>query len=989
MPACRKELFVLRRDTSVHGGRDAAALVRSHDWSRTPLGLPETWPQPLKTLVEVMLASDQPMFIAWGDERTLLYNDPYAEILATKHPSALGRPFLEVWFEIRDDLVPIVDLAFAGESVHMDDITLIMQRRGYEEETHFSFSYTPVRDEAGKVAGMFCACTETTEQVLAKRRREADAERLRRMFERAPGFICILRGPTHEVEFVNLAHRELFGSENWLGKSVRDATPELAEQGFHALLDRVYSTGERYVGSGEAVRFRRSQDGRELQIIHDFIYEPMIDEYGQIIGIFCEGFDVTETHRARETLRAHAERQGFLLRLEERLRDLQDPRKVIAASSEALGLHLGAREVVYAEIDGSGDHAIVEHGWNDGTKSNAGIHKLEAFGKSFIHDLEQGHAVAIPDVTRDPRTSAPTALEAFANASVAAFVNIPLIKSGRLVAVLAVHQETPRIWSVEEVALTEEVAQRNWAAVERARAEQHLRDSQAQFRSLVEAIPHLVWTAGPRGEWEYASPQWQAYTGQSMQEAKELGWLEVVHLDDRERTIQAWDAADRFGLVDVEHRLRRHDGSFRWFRTTAAPLSAENGGTRWFGTCSDFEDQVAARDVLARSREDLEHEVLARTEELEQAHSALRQSQKLEAMGQLTGGVAHDFNNLLTPIVGSLDMLQRRALGGERERRMIDGAIQAAERAKVLVQRLLAFARRQPLKVEPVDLAGLVDGMADLVASTTGPQIKVVVETTEGLPAALTDRNQLEMALLNLSVNARDAMPDGGTLRITTGSEGIGRGHRSGLPPGTYIRLSVADTGVGMDEETLARAIEPFFSTKGVGKGTGLGLSMVHGLASQLGGALAIASRRGLGTNVDLWLRVAEMQPAPDEKGDQPATRGEGIGTALLVDDEALVRASTAEMLADLGYSVVEAASAEEALRLMRNGVRPDVLVTDHLMPGMSGTDLARHARDARRDLPVLIVSGYADLDGIAPDLPRLIKPFRSNELAVALQGLA
>jgi PAS domain S-box-containing protein len=982
-------MFVLRKDPPIHGGCDAAALVRSHDWSNTPLGLAETWPQPLKTLVDVMLASNQPMFIAWGDERTLLYNDPYAEILATKHPSALGRPFLEVWSEIRDDLVPIVDLAFAGESVHMDDITLIMQRRGYAEETHFSFSYTPVRDEAGDVAGMFCACTETTEQVLAKRRREADAERLRRMFERAPGFICILRGPTHVVEFVNLAHRELFGSESWLGKSVRDATPEFAEQGVHALLDRVYSTGERRVGRGEPVRYRRSPGGPELEIIHDFIYEPMIDDFGQIIGIFCEGFDVTETYRARETLRAHALRQDFLLALEERLRDLQDPRRVIAASSEALGRHLGAREVVYVEIDGSGDHTIMEHGWNDGTISNAGVHRLEEFGKSFIDALERGSTVAIPDVNRDPRTSAPKALETFAKASVAAFVNVPLIKSGRLVAVLAVHQERPRTWTEEEVALTEQVAQRNWAAVERARAEQHLRESQAQFRTLVEAIPHLVWTSCPRGKWKYASPQWQEYTGQSMEEAQGSGWLDVVHPQDRERTLQAWVVAGSLGLVDIEHRLRRHDGVFRWFRTTAAPLRTEPGATQWFGTCSDFEDQVAAREVLARSREDLEHEVLARTEELAQAHNALRQSQKLEAMGQLTGGVAHDFNNLLTPIVGSLDMLQRRGLGGERERRMIEGAIQSAERAKILVQRLLAFARRQPLKEEPVDLAGLVDGMADLVASTTGPQIKVVVESTEGIPAAMTDRNQLEMALLNLSVNARDAMPDGGTLRITTGSEAIGRGHRSRLPPGTYIRLSVADTGIGMDEETLARAIEPFFSTKGVGKGTGLGLSMVHGLASQLGGALTIASRPGLGTNVDLWLRVADMQPAPDEKGDQPAIRGEGAGTALLVDDEALVRASTAEMLADLGYSVVEAASAEEALRLMRSGVRPDVLVTDHLMPGMSGTDLARHAREARRDLPVLIVSGYADLDGIAPDLPRLIKPFRSNELAVALQGLA
>ena len=210
------------------------------------------------------------------------------------------------------------------------------------------------------------------------------------------------------------------------------------------------------------------------------------------------------------------------------------------------------------------------------------------------------------------------------------------------------------------------------------------------------------------------------------------------------------------------------------------------------------------------------------------AEEALRQAQKMEAMGQLTGGVAHDFNNLLTPIVGALDMLRRKGLGGNREQRLIDGAAQSAERAKTLVQRLLAFARRQPLQPVAVDVAKLVIGMADLIRSTSGPQIRVVVEVQDDLAPAKADPNQLEMALLNLSVNARDAMPDGGTLRISAGEEQVGFGHTSKLEPGRYIRLSVADTGLGMDETTLARAVEPFFSTKGVGKGTGLGLSMVH-----------------------------------------------------------------------------------------------------------------------------------------------------------------
>ena len=386
-----------------------------------------------------------------------------------------------------------------------------------------------------------------------------------------------------------------------------------------------------------------------------------------------------------------------------------------------------------------------------------------------------------------------------------------------------------------------------------------------------------------------------------------------------------------------------------------------------------------ARDITEDKR---------RQAELELAQDALRQSQKMEAMGNLTGGVAHDFNNLLTPILGSLDMLQRRGLGNEREQRLIAGALESADRAKTLIQRLLAFARRQPLQTTSVDLSPLVKGMAELISSTTGPQIKVVVDAPEGFPPAKADPNQLEMAILNLAVNARDAMPEGGTLRITIDGETVGRQHRSNVAPGRYLRLSVVDTGSGMDEATLSRAVEPFYSTKGVGKGTGLGLSMVHGLASQLGGALTISSTPGIGTNVELWLPQSAEPLVYAEPEARASPVSKGSGTALLVDDEDLVRLSTADMLIDLGYSVVEAASAEEALKLVERGLQPDVLVTDHLMPGMTGTELARMLQDSRPGTRVLIVSGYAEAEGVAPDLPRLTKPFRSVDLAESLAAL-
>ena len=384
-----------------------------------------------------------------------------------------------------------------------------------------------------------------------------------------------------------------------------------------------------------------------------------------------------------------------------------------------------------------------------------------------------------------------------------------------------------------------------------------------------------------------------------------------------------------------------------------------------------------ARDVTGRLRAKAD---------LATAQEALRQAQKMEAIGQLTGGVAHDFNNLLTPIVGALDLLQRKGLGGEREKRLIDGAALSAERARTLVQRLLAFARRQPLQAVAVDVAALVRGMIDLVASTIGPQIRVLVEAPHDLPTATADPNQLEMALLNLVVNARDAMPDGGTLRIAAMPETIVQD--GDLAPGRYICLSVTDTGTGMSAETMARAVEPFFSTKGVGKGTGLGLSMVHGLASQLGGALRLRSTAGEGTCVELWLPQGQAV-APLVSAAVPPVLEASRGTALLVDDEEFVRLSTAAMLGELGYDVVEADSAEAALALIDAGMAPDLVVTDHLMPGMTGSDFARRLLRGDPALPVLVISGYAESEGIAPDLPRLTKPFRRDELLRSLVALS
>jgi PAS domain S-box-containing protein len=528
---------------------------------------------------------------------------------------------------------------------------------------------------------------------------------------------------------------------------------------------------------------------------------------------------------------------------------------------------------------------------------------------------------------------------------------------------------------------------------ERSRAEADLQMTAERLQLATENAEIGFWDVDPLNDILTWPPRTKAMFGISPDVRVSMrDFYDGLHPDDREATSAAYAAAadpDRRALYDVEYRtIGKEDGVIRWVAAKGRGVFDPAGRCiRVAGTAIDITARKQAEEQLHVLNETLETRVAERTAELEAAHEQLRQSQKLEAMGSLTGGVAHDFNNLLTPIVGALDMLQRRGVGGEREQRLISVAAQSAERAKTLVQRLLAFSRRQPLQPVPVDLGALVENMAGLVSSTTGPQIRVAVDVASDLPRARADPNQLEMALLNLSVNARDAMPDGGTLRISASAQTVRAGQEPGLKAGRYICLSVADTGVGMDEATLARAVEPFFSTKGFGKGTGLGLSMVHGLASQLGGVLVIKSKPGLGTNIELWLPQTDesAEASVAATGAEP-TRGRGV--ALLVDDEEAVRLSTAEMLADLGYGVLEADSAEAALRLIGNGERVQLVITDHLMPGMTGTGLAHAMRERHPDIAVLILSGYADVDGLASDLPRLTKPFRKDQLAASLAGL-
>lgn len=426
----------------------------------------------------------------------------------------------------------------------------------------------------------------------------------------------------------------------------------------------------------------------------------------------------------------------------------------------------------------------------------------------------------------------------------------------------------------------------------------------------------------------------------------------------------------------------------------AAVLTAQRARARQYEIRAHLEAQRGAAEQLERlvaqrteALEQANAQLRAESERRERAQSALLQAQKVETMGQLVSGVAHDFNNLLMAVIGNLDLLAKSLCNDSRQLRLLNGAMEGARRGATLTQRLLAFARKQELQSRATDVLSLVEDMRGLIERSVGPMVAVKIVSNGSPPPVSIDPNQLEMALLNLAVNARDAMPMGGILTFAL-DHTVADANDTALPPGRYVRISIQDTGEGMDAPTLARAVEPFFSTKGVGKGTGLGLSMVHGLASQSGGAFRLESQVGAGTKAELWLPVANAV-AEKPTRPEPSETVRARATILLVDDDFLIAGSTAALLEDLGHEVVEAHSGPEALAICDGGLRPDLVITDHAMPGMTGTELALRLRARDPKLPILLATGYADLgrEKSIP-LPRLAKPYTQQQLSSEIAQL-
>jgi PAS domain S-box-containing protein len=513
---------------------------------------------------------------------------------------------------------------------------------------------------------------------------------------------------------------------------------------------------------------------------------------------------------------------------------------------------------------------------------------------------------------------------------------------------------------------------------ERKAAEDALKESQEQFRLLVHGVSdyaiYMLDLEGIVTNWNLGAHRIKGYSAEEI-----IGSHFSKFYTDEDRRAgepqKTLEAVEREGRLEKEGWRVRKDGGRFWANVVIDAIRDDDGKLIGYAKIT--------RDITERKEAQ---------RQLEVAREALLQSQKMEAIGQLTGGIAHDFNNLLMAVLGSLDLMRKRLPDDPRLRVLLENAIQGAQRGSLLTKRMLAFARRQELKQEAVAIPELVRGMTDMLQRSLGPSILIETHFPLVGKPVLGDANQLEMILLNLAVNARDAMPEGGRIVIATEEKVLREGDGTRLKPGSYICLSVRDTGEGMDEATLRRAMEPFFTTKGPGKGTGLGLSMVHGIAEQSGGWFNLRSRKGDGTTAELWLPVAEGQtPAigrSERRSNDPVVDQASL-VVLAVDDDGLVLTNTVAMLDDLGHAGIAASSGKEALDILRQRGSVDLVITDYAMPHMTGLQLVNAIKKEWPELPVIIATGFAEMDSeIQSGLPKLAKPFTEVELAKELERI-
>ena len=1108
--AMSKTLPFLSPDSEV--GR----LIASLDDSRTPLGRPDTWPESLKTILGLALPAMAQIVLFWGPEYIALYNDAYAPTIGDKHPRALGRPAAESWAELWDDLEPLLrKVRETGETVHAKNRPFYIERHGYGEEVFFDISYSPIPDKVGDVGGVLCIVSETTDRVRAERHFRASEERLRLVVDAATDYAILT---TDDKRRVTSWSR---GAEATFGYTSKEIIGQSADRLF-LLDDQAKGEPEREAdtalreGYAPDVRWHLRQDGSRVFL--NGVVRPLRGADGRHLGFLKVARDETERRRTEDTLRQSEARLRFLSELDEELRASRDAPAAMLAAAGQLARSLGASRCAYADVDADNDHFIIRSDFTmPGVATSAGTYSLDLFGPRAAADMRGGRTLVVQDVSEE--LGPDEGREMFASIGIGAIVCCPLVKEGRLAAMMAVHQDRPREWTEQEISLVEAVVERCWAHVERVGAEARLRESEEKFQAIANSVDQLIWSTRPDGYHDYFNDRWYEFTGSPPGSTDGEAWNVLFHPEDRERAWDVWRHSLETGEpYRIEYRLRHRSGSYRWVIGRAqCARDAAGRISRWYGTCTDVHDLKVAEERLRELNDTLERRVADRTAELaeserrfrgifdfafqfmalltpsgtvvevnqtaldwsqiaptdiigkpfwlaapmrgnstlqagiragvdraaagaivreeyemrgagelramidfslkpvlgnrgetawlvaegrditelKRAQDALRQAQKLEAVGQLTGGVAHDFNNLLTIIRSSTDLLRKRDLAEERQRRYVDAIADTVDRASKLTGQLLAFARRQALKPEVFDPSRRIGSIADMLRTIVGARIEVTTELVCKECYVEADASQFETAVVNIAVNARDAMNGEGRVTIRVAlqkSLPAVRGHAEAT--GAFVSISIADTGCGIPKDRLTSIFEPFFTTKEIGKGTGLGLSQVYGFVKQSGGDVAVESELGRGTTFTLYLPATEntqLARSTSEGKERPVIE-EGRGRrVLVVEDNKDVGTFSTHLLQDLGYQTTWAANAAEALKLLSGANEFDVVFSDVVMPGMSGVELGYEIRRHYPGLPVVLTSGYSHV--LAEEgrhgFELLQKPYAAEELSRILARVA
>jgi PAS domain S-box-containing protein len=903
----------------------------------------------------MILSAPLPMVLFWGPELVALYNDAYAFAIGDRHPAALGGRAAEKWAHIWDRVGPIlIHVRESGMPELVRDQLFSLWREGVTRMAQLDISYSPVRDADGAPGGVLCIVYETTERAQAVDTANRERARLAQMFEQAPSFMALLREPGHICEFVNAAYVQLVGNRPLIGLPLDQAVPEIVNQGIVALLDDVVSSGKPYNGRAVPVALRRQGSGTEEDRRLDFVFQPIFDEEGRVTAIFVEGNDVTD--------RVHFE-------------------EALELSRGSLELAAEMAEIGSWDLDLVGDRLE----WSDRTRAMFGI------SPGVPVTLDDFYDGIHPD---DVKATTQAFLAALDPARRAQY-DVEYRTIGKEDRVLRwVAAKGRGIFEgghcVRAIGTVLDITKRK-------AAQEELRESEARFRTLADSAPALIWMCDEHGALVFANRWHEQMFGRPATELEGAGWQKIIHPDDQAAFIADFDQAfeDR-APFNRDVRVVDRNGVTRWLHSEARPREIDGRFAGYVGCDVDITEVHLASEVLEKGIAERTKELAAtnrqlsaQIEERERVEATLRQMQRLEAIGQLTSGVAHDFNNLLTVILGNVDLVARAATEAkldEKTRQRLGYMRTAAERGATLTSQLLAFSRRQRLEARPVDLNDTVVGMRDLLQSSMGGSVRLEARLRPDLWPALVDPTQIELIILNLAINARDAMDVGGSLTVSTDNVTLGEPERAEEPPpGEYVMIAVTDTGSGMTPDVRDRAFEPFFTTKAVGKGSGLGLPQVYGFAKQSGGGVAIETLLGEGTSVRVYLPRAEERrrtprpPPLDSSPEHPDARGRRI---LVVDDDAPVREITAATLRAMGAEVVETGSGGAALEMLESG-HFDLMAVDFAMPGMNGAELATASAKKWPHLPILFVTGYADLTAISTVSEERIvqKPFRGGEL--------